>query len=810
MNMRSARRAVGAMAAVGALALSVASPVPVAAGPAVSCGPQWTTIPSSPVLKDPRAFAVLGEDDIWAVGSSRPDKGVVETGAEHWDGSAWTIASTPNPGAGENSYNGVAGVSSNDVWAVGYEQPTKKSSSAFRNFASHWDGVSWSSVFPPNASDESNSLAGVTALSSHNLWAVGYYFSDVGSARMTLAEHYNGKKWKIVPTPNPGGAFDSSLVGVSAVSAKDVWAAGYYNAGVEYRGLLEHWDGTSWTAVPAAKPPGAVEYVFTAISAASRRDVWAVGYQVVGTTHQGLVEHYDGTSWSVIPSADGKDGFVTVLRGVDGTFADAWAVGFQYDASEVQYRSYSEHWDGTSWTTVPMAIEGAPTKSEAYSVASVQGANQVWAGSRTSDLELYCSALRQPPRAPPPSPGRRAVGGGNTPVLGIPGVVTASPGPTRPAVAVVAEDVAEQAGIAQVSRTHGAVVADFNNDTCPDIFMGLHNVHPAKLYINDCNGHFGEIDQNLFVHRDRHGCTAADVNLDGLLDLFCNTGSDRGTEAKKNELWIQRPDHTFVYRAPQYGVMEPLDRGRLSTFIDINNDGYPDLFTTNFRDRADGMPSPNRVFINEGGTGYRMAPEYDLERNISGGSISVGDYDNDGYQDLLLDTQAGVKVFRNDQGNDFQDVTAAVGMAHGAQFDVFGDFNGDGKLDIAETNPHAVLIYLQAGGVFSKAFSVPVDSGLALATGDVNDDGALDIYVQEGETDQLTNAPDVVLLNDGDGKSFTEMDVPSTTKGVADAVTAIDYDDNGLTDFIVQNGGSDKEGPIQLIAFFPAPERHGP
>jgi hypothetical protein len=95
-----------------------------------------------------------------------------------------------------------------------------------------------------------------------------------------------------------------------------------------------------------------------------------------------------------------------------------------------------------------------------------------------------------------------------------------------------------------------------------------------------------------------------------------------------------------------------------------------------------------------------------------------------------------------------------------------------------------------------------------VAAGDVNGDDRPDIYVMRGKDATGANAPDQVYLNDGTGESFTRMSsIPSTSKGGAESVWPIDYDQNGLTDFLVLNGGSGGEGsgeggPVQLIAFF--------
>jgi hypothetical protein len=67
------------------------------------------------------------------------------------------------------------------------------------------------------------------------------------------------------------------------------------------------------------------------------------------------------------------------------------------------------------------------------------------------------------------------------------------------------------------------------------------------------------------------------------------------------------------------------------------------------------------------------------------------------------------------------------------------------------------------------------------------------------------NPPDQVYLNSGSGTDFTQMSsIPSTSEGQAEFVAPIDYDGNGLSDFLVLKGNQDKLGPVQLIAFFPA------
>ena len=379
-------------------------------------------------------------------------------------------------------------------------------------------------------------------------------------------------------------------------------------------------------------------------------------------------------------------------------------------------------------------------------------------------------------------------------------------------------DKAADAGISETTRTRGAVIDDFDNDGSPDVFLGRHNSATARLYINNASGRYTEIAQGTFVKSDRHGCDAADVNGDGLKDIYCSTGAHGATTPKRNELWVQQPDHTFVDRAGQYGLFNPFSRGRSTTFLDADDDNRPDLFLANEAVRYDALPTPSQLFTNQGGTAFRSAPGHGLEREmdypagLSGRNPSVADLDKDGWQDLLVATTSGLRVYHNDQGNGFTDVAVSVGLGGETSVDVtVADLNGDGWPDVIEVLHRELRVFLNTNGTFSSPLSTMRKalpwSAVSLAAGDVNGDDRPDIYVLQGEKD--ANPPDQVYLNNGSGTDFTKMSsIPSTSEGQAEFVAPIDYDDNGLSDFLVLNGEKTKPGPVQLIAFFPAsPER---
>src|SRR5207237_100577 len=134
--------------------------------------------------------------------------------AEHWDGSAWTIVPSLNPGSARNYFYGLAAVSPNDIWAVGYYW---NGSGPFLTLTEHWNGSAWSVVSSPNpgpGANDFNRLYAVSAVSSGDVWAVGWYRSSGVGVDKTLTEHWNGSAWSLVSSPN-AGISDDELYGVA-------------------------------------------------------------------------------------------------------------------------------------------------------------------------------------------------------------------------------------------------------------------------------------------------------------------------------------------------------------------------------------------------------------------------------------------------------------------------------------------------------------------------------------------------------------------------------------------------------------------
>jgi len=247
--------------------------------------------------------------------------GVPETLIEHWNGTQWSIVNSPNPVKGGNELYSVAAVSANDIWATGFSENTTTTGPVQPTLVEHWNGKQWSAVRSPSPGSQANVLAGVAAVSANDAWAVGFYAGSNGIWQ-TLTEQWNGKQWSVVSSPSPGSQINY-LESVAAISANDVWAVGY----ADKQTLTEHWNGTQWSVVTSSGS-GPVSNSLLAVSALSTSNVWAVGYyQGSDFVSHSLTEHWNGSKWSVVKSPS-LGSMSTQLEGVAAISAkDVWAVG---------------------------------------------------------------------------------------------------------------------------------------------------------------------------------------------------------------------------------------------------------------------------------------------------------------------------------------------------------------------------------------------------------------------------------------------------------------------------------------------------
>jgi hypothetical protein len=368
-----------------------------AAGPAAQAA-AWphrsgTGIKPTPMLD---AVSTVSPHDAWAVGCyTKGEVGQCLGGSRglvlHWDGTAWSKVSSPNPGGiYGGGLAGVSAVSATDAWAVGnYFHHVAGGTGGFDSLILHWDGTRWMQVPSPNPGGTNGTgLYGVSVISETDAWAVGAYNDRLGDC-FSFVLHWDGTRWARVPSPNPGGTMGcTALNGVSAVSETDAWAVGYYGNTAGQHSLVLHWNGTRWAQVPSPSPyPGSP---LAAISAVSATDVWAAGstFHYTGGVSDtlSLLLHWNGTRWTQVPSPNpgGNPGY-TSFAGVSAVSAtDAWATGVYTPPGFNRSLSLLLHWNGTRWTQVPSP---SPNNYAPIPGVSAVSATDAWAVGYTVGLK---------------------------------------------------------------------------------------------------------------------------------------------------------------------------------------------------------------------------------------------------------------------------------------------------------------------------------------------------------------------------------------------------------------------------------------
>ena len=304
--------------------------------------------------------------------------------------SGWSIQHTPNPPAQQGSgLDGVSCWSGSACTAVG--NSVTDNAHRFLTLAERWNGTRWSIQHTPNPPGAAESyLPGVSCSSASACTAVGNYLRYNGTKTFTLAERWNGTGWSIQRTPNPTRArgSENGLDGVSCWSGSACVAVGsYFNGTNTTLTLAERWNGTGWSIQRTPNPSGAQgnQSVLDGVSCSYGNACTAVGQFLYanGTKSTPLAERWNGTRWSIqrTPNPAGARGNQSVLDGVSCWSGSACtAVG--YAGSALKPVMFAERWDGTGWS-----IQHIPKPTGAY--GSVLSDVSCWSGSACTAVGYF-------------------------------------------------------------------------------------------------------------------------------------------------------------------------------------------------------------------------------------------------------------------------------------------------------------------------------------------------------------------------------------------------------------------------------------
>jgi hypothetical protein len=243
----------------------------------------------------------------------------------------------------------------------------------------------WVPFSSDHVSGSNEIINAIAVPAADDAWVIGYRWGFVGGTAefRTLAEHSTGGgAFHQVPTPDretaPARDF---LRGAASVAPSDVWAVGTsVGQGTPDLTLVEHWNGTSWSLVNAPNP-GANGNDLEAVAASGANDVWVVGARVdEGAFYQvPLTMHWNGATWTTFhaPNPAGCTGhsYLTAVRVLRP--ASVWATGWCGSGGSTSERGYVLHWNGTKWAVAFVVPQTSAPESELYGIA-VGGNSNVW------------------------------------------------------------------------------------------------------------------------------------------------------------------------------------------------------------------------------------------------------------------------------------------------------------------------------------------------------------------------------------------------------------------------------------------------
>ena len=315
-----------------------------------SAGTTWRTqaAPSPPgaASSSLNGVACTARSACTAVGATTSRSRTMVTLAEQWNGHIWRIQPTPSP-AGGGGLNSVWCPSRSACTAVG---GTANGST----LAERWNGTTWTIQPTPNPARAVQSfLLAVSCTSPSACIATGAYLttaSQSGPAR-SLAERWNGKKWTILPTPNPAGAVQSFLNGVSCTSPSACTAIGerHSAAGIVHT-LAERWNGATWRIQPTPNPPGVQFASLAGVSCTGPSACLAAGGSDQGT----LAERWNGATWRIQPTPNPPGGHNIILTSVACPASSACTAFGTYETGFGRHFTLAERWNGRTWRRQPI------------------------------------------------------------------------------------------------------------------------------------------------------------------------------------------------------------------------------------------------------------------------------------------------------------------------------------------------------------------------------------------------------------------------------------------------------------------------
>jgi len=340
-------------------------------------------------MGDLSGVACVSSGDCWAVGTPITNGGfgsgtTTGGGVESYSGGTWTSVPSPSPtGSAWTDLSAVACASASDCWFVG--DYGKESEGPDQPLVEGDDGGAWSVVSPPLPTGAvEGALSSVACQSTGDCWAVGYFSDTNGEPYQPLIEHYSAGAWTVTAGDLPAGDDNGMLSAVSCAGASDCWAVGEGSPQISdsTSALIEHYEGTGWSVAPSPAPTGAsgvgAGTSLSGVTCVGVSECWAVGDQTTGGDKGGvqepLIEQYTVGGWTIVDSPTPDDDGLVGVTCAGAT--ECWAVGNGSVSDSGDDEPLIESYAGSSWTVVSSGTISIPSW---LSAVSCSGSRDCWA-----------------------------------------------------------------------------------------------------------------------------------------------------------------------------------------------------------------------------------------------------------------------------------------------------------------------------------------------------------------------------------------------------------------------------------------------
>jgi len=313
--------------------------------------------------------------------------------------------------------------------------------------------------------------------------------------------------------------------------------------------------------------------------------------------------------------------------------------------------------------------------------------------------------------------------------------------------------VSDLSGAVELFNTYsqGASFADYDNDGWKDLIVVTWGAD--HLFHNENGQDFVDVTTQAGIRDEYNSKTASwgDFNNDGFLDLYianwsCYPKCGRPMDADPDSLYQNNGDGRFTNVSDYLGGATN-GAGFVASFTDIDNDGDPDIYLVNDEFVN---PTGNKLFRNDGPgcQGWcftQIAKDAHADSRLFGMGLAVGDYNNDGFQDLYYSNVGPMELLKNQGDGTFAEVAESTGVqvSNGIGWGaVFFDYNNDGWRDLylalADTTDHkdvgANRLFQNNGdGTFTSIAcndeSTDVRMSIGVAYADYDHDGWVDLVV---------------------------------------------------------------------------------